>query len=194
MQGAAPSSAPPAASTRERHYAARRPWWLIALAVYSILLSLITGIPQFYYVLYGLHLVTIGPHSNLLGQVWYWFNGAGESGYVGHVDQGLYAGAVEDAFLLAPLYLATGIGLLARRRWVIPVGLMTGAMIFYGTLQLYIGDAFQNFSHVSSQLVYWLSLLPYMIYPLWLIPALLTRGARFAVRAPAQHDASRLMD
>lgn len=194
MQRAAPTSAPAATSTRERPPTRRRPWWLVALAIYSLLLGLITEIPQFYYVLYGLHLVTIGPHSNLLGQIWYWYNGSGESVYIGHVDPGLYAGAVEDAFLLAPLYLATGIGLLLRRRWVVPVGLMTGAMIFYGTLQLYVGDAFQNFNHVSSQVVYYLSLAPYMIYPLWLIPTLLTRRALFGIRTPTHPDGSHLAD
>lgn len=182
MQGSDPASAPSASSSSS---SPRRPWWLIALAVYSILLAIITGIPQLYYVLYGLHLVTIGPDSNPLGQIWFWYNFNGDNSYV-KVEPGLYAGAVEDAFLLAPLYLATGIGLLLRRRWVVPVGLMTGAMIFYGTLQLYVGDLFAGLSSISNQLTFWLTLLPYIVYPLWLIPALLTRRALFERGAPAR--------
>lgn len=185
MQGAAPASAPPAAPPRERPSGGRRPWWLVALAVFSFLLSLVTAVPQFYYVLYALHLVTIGPHSNVLGQVWYWYNFNGDNNYV-KVDTGLLSGAVEDAFLLGPLYLVTGIGLLARRRWVVPVGLMTGAMLFYGTLQLYVGYIFNGFSTLSNAVVFWLTLLPYLIYPLWLIPTLLARRAFFEGRAPGQ--------
>lgn len=49
----------------------RRPLWLSILAGFSLLLGIVTTIPQFYYVLFALHLVTIGPNSNLLGQVWY---------------------------------------------------------------------------------------------------------------------------
>ena len=49
----------------------RRPLWLSILAFFSLLLGIVTTIPQFYYVLFALHLVTIGPNSNLLGQVWY---------------------------------------------------------------------------------------------------------------------------
>lgn len=46
----------------------RRPLWLSILAGFSLLLGIVTAIPQFYYVLFALHLVTIGPNSNLLGQ------------------------------------------------------------------------------------------------------------------------------
>jgi hypothetical protein len=159
-----------------------------------LLLGLVSEIPQLYYVLYRLHLVTIGPHSKLLGQVWYWYNSSGESGFTGKIDPGLYAGAVEDAFMLAPLYLATSIGLIWRRRWVIPVGLIGGAMLFYGTAQTYVGDAFQDFSHVQSQLTYWLSLLPYIVYPLWLIPALLIRHELFEGRHPNLASGSRTAD
>jgi len=50
---------------------ARRLLWLSILAGLSLLLGLITTLPQFYWVLFALHLVTIGPNSNLLGQIWY---------------------------------------------------------------------------------------------------------------------------
>jgi|SRR5579859_3349629 len=39
---------------------AGRPLWLSTLAIFSLLLGIITTIPQFYYVLFGLHLVTNG--------------------------------------------------------------------------------------------------------------------------------------
>ena len=193
MPGAAPTSVQTSTPVRQPSARRRRPWWLFVLAIYSLLLGLITEIPQFYYVLYALGLVTIGPHSNALGQVWYWYNFNGDNSYI-KIDPGLLAGAVEDAFLLAPLYLATGIGLLSLRRWVVPLGLMTGAMIFYGTLQLYVGDAFAHYSSITNEFTYWITLLPYMVYPLWLIPALLTRRALFEVPQLADTTGSRIAD
>ena len=84
--------------------------WYGFLAVYSFVLAIITAIPQFYYVLFGLHLVAIGPNTNPLGEVWYWYILSGDNSYQ-RVDPGILAGAVEDAFLLGPLYFATGLGL-----------------------------------------------------------------------------------
>ena len=78
------------------------PLWLSILAGYSLLLGLITTIPQFYYVLFALHIVTIGPNSNPLGQIWYSYILNGDNSYL-KVDPGTLAGAVEDAFLLGPL-------------------------------------------------------------------------------------------
>ncbi|GAC1460008.1 MAG: hypothetical protein PVSMB4_19080 [Ktedonobacterales bacterium] len=51
----------------------RRPVWLSILAIYSLLLGLITGLPQLYYVLFALqpHVFAIGPHTNPLGEVWF---------------------------------------------------------------------------------------------------------------------------
>jgi hypothetical protein len=92
----------------------RRPLWLSILAGFSLLLGIVTTIPQFYYVLFALHLVTIGPNSNPLGQVWYTYILNGDSRYL-KVDAGVLAGAVEDAFLLGPLYVTTGVGLWLRR-------------------------------------------------------------------------------
>src|SRR5579863_315949 len=122
---------------------ARTPFWLYILAGFSLLLGIVTAIPQFYYVLFALHLVTIGPHSNPLGQVWFWYILNGDNSYQ-KVDPGILAGAIEDAFLLGPLYFATGIGLLSHRRWVIPVGLCTGAMIFYAIVGFFLGDVFSG--------------------------------------------------
>ena len=85
----------------------RRPLWLSILAGFSLLLGIVTTIPQFYYVLFGLHLVSIGPNTNLLGEVWYSYILNGDNSYQ-KVDPGILAGAVEDAFLLGPLYIATG--------------------------------------------------------------------------------------
>jgi flagellar biosynthesis component FlhA len=47
----------------------QRPLTVSILAVYSWILGIITAIPQFYYVLFAIHLVTIGPHSNFLGYI-----------------------------------------------------------------------------------------------------------------------------
>jgi hypothetical protein len=67
--------------------------WLIFLSVYSFLLAFITAIPQFYYVLFALHLVAIGPNTNPLGEVWYWYILSGDNSYR-RVDPGILAGAV----------------------------------------------------------------------------------------------------
>lgn len=106
-------------SARTRR-SARRPLWLSILAGFSLLLGVITTIPQFYYVLFDLHLVTIGPASNLLGQIWYSYILHCDNRYL-TVDPGVLAGAIEDAFLPGPLSVATGIGLWLRCSWVLPV-------------------------------------------------------------------------
>ncbi len=173
------ASAPVATATAPR---ATRPHWLSALTAYSLLLGVITTIPQFYYVLFALGLVTIGPHSNPLGQVWYWYILSGDNTYQ-KVDPGVLAGAVEDAFLLGPLYLATGIGLWQRRTWVIPVGLITGAMILYAIIGFFLGDVFAGLPTVTNGVSYWASNLPYLIYPLWLLPTLLFRRSLFMRQA-----------
>ena len=53
--------------------------WIIFLAVYSFILAVITAIPQFYYVLFALHLAPIGPNTNPLGEVWYWYILSGDN-------------------------------------------------------------------------------------------------------------------
>jgi hypothetical protein len=145
----------------------RGPIWLYVLAVYSLLLGIITGIPEAYYALYGLHLVPIGPHTNPLGEIWYWFNNNGENGYI-PAEAGFWAGAVLDGLVLGPLYIASGIGLWQRRRWVIVVGLCAGSMLFYGTMLLVLSDLFSHLHAVTNELSYWLSNLPYLIYPVWM--------------------------
>lgn len=151
---------------------------VMILAGFSFLLAIITGIPQFYYVLFGAGLVHIGPHSDFIGQLWYQYVLNGEAGY-DKVDPGALAGAVLDAFLLAPLYFATGVGLLRRSSWVRPVGLMTGAMIFYAILFFFFSDIFASFSAVTDVIVYWVTSILYLIYPIWLIATLLLRPRWF---------------
>jgi hypothetical protein len=159
----------------------RRPIWLAALAVFSLLLGLITTISQFYYVLFALGLVTIGPHSNFLGYIWYSYvlNGQ-QGGYLPGADSGIFASALEDAFMLGPLYITTSVGLWLRRSWVIPVGLMTGATIFYADLFFFLSSVLGSPPTLTGLITDVASALPYMAYPLWLIPTLLLRRSLFA--------------
>lgn len=162
----------------------RRSGWWIFLAVYSFILAVITAIPQFYYVLFALHWVPIGPNTNPLGEVWFWYILSGDNSYQ-HVDPGILAGAIEDAFLLGPLYFATGLGLIRNRRWVYPVGLITGAMILYAIIGFFLGDIFAGLNTVTNGFSYWATNLPYLVYPILLIATLLVswRRSKAAVRA-----------
>jgi hypothetical protein len=162
----------------------RRPLAITVLAGFSLLLGIVTGIPQLYYVLFAINpgIFPIGPHANPLGAVWYWYILNGDNTYR-TVDPGVLAGAIEDAFLLGPLYLATGIGLLRLRRWVIPVGLLCGGMIFYAILGFFLSDLFAGLPTVTNSASYWISNLPYLLYPLWLVPTLLVRRSLFLRRA-----------
>jgi hypothetical protein len=159
------------------------PLWLSILAGYTLLLGVITTFPQFYYVLCALKLVPIGPNTNPLGEVWYWYILSGDISYQ-DIDPGVLAGAIEDAFLLGPLYLTTGIGLWQRRPWVVPVGLICGAMILYAIIGFFLGDIFAGLPTVTNGISYWASNLPYLIFPLWLLPTLLFRRSLFAADAP----------
>lgn len=167
----------------------RRPLWLSILAGFSLLLGIVTFIPQLYYVLFALHLVPIGPNTNPLGEVWYDFILNGDSVYR-KVDPGYLAGAVEDVFMLGPLYIATGVGLWLRRAWVIPVGLMTGATISYAIVGLVLGDVFAGLPNVTNPASYWASNLPYFIYPLWLVPVLLFRRSLFTPKKERREERS----
>jgi hypothetical protein len=158
-----------------------RSGWFVFLAVYSFILAVITAIPQFYYVLFGLHLVAIGPNTNPLGEVWYWYILSGDSSYQ-RVDPGILAGAVEDAFLLGPLYFATGLGLARNSRWVYPAGLITGAMIFYAIIGFFLGDIFAGLNTVTNGASYWASNLPYLVYPILLLATLLVSRKGFTVK------------
>lgn len=162
---------------------AQRPVWLSVLAVFSLLLAIVTAIPQFYYVLYYFHLVTTGPGSNLLGQVWGWYGANVDHGALVR-DSGTQAGAVEDAFMLGPLYFFTAVGLWRRRSWVIPVGLITGGMILYAILYFILIYTFDHLSSVTDVLTFWVTTMPYLAYPIWLLATVLTRRTLFTATAP----------
>lgn len=181
MADSAGTATPSAAS-------ARRPIWLTVLAVYSVLLGLITFIPQLYYVLFAIdrHLFPIGPHSNPLGEVWYnYILGGHQGGYL-EVDAGTLAGGIEDAFMMGPLYLVTGLGLLRRRPWVVPVGLVTGAMIWYAILYFILSGTLGAHADTTDIVTTLVSSVPYLIYPLWLVPVLLARRSLFVARPTSQ--------
>jgi hypothetical protein len=56
---------------------------------------------------------------------------------------------------------------------------MTGSMIFYAIVGFFLGDIFAGLPSVTNDPSYWLSNLPYLLYPLWLIPVLLVRHELF---------------
>ena len=176
----------PAPVAAEEH--PRRPLSITFLAIFSLLLALITGIPQLYYVLFALnqHIFPIGPNANPLGQVWYWYILKGDQGGYLTVDPGTLAGGIEDAFMMAPLYLLTGIGLLRLRAWVVPVGLITGAMIFYAILYFFFSGILVANASTADVITVILSSVAYLAYPLWLVPVLLVRRSLFTQRRPAR--------
>jgi hypothetical protein len=153
----------------------RRPLWLSTLAVYSVLLGIITGIPQLYYVLFALdpRIFPIGPNANFLGYLWYAYILGGQQGGYLTVDPGTLAGGIEDAFMLGPLYVITGIGLWRLRAWVVPVGLITGSMIFYAILYFLLSGVLDPRASAIDIVTVVASSVPYLVYPLWLIPTLL---------------------
>lgn len=159
----------------------RRSLSILVLTVFSFVLAIITGIPQCYYVLSALRLVHIGPDSDPLGQIWYWYILNGEAGY-DKIDPGLLAGAVLDSLVLVPLYFTTGLGLARRRTWAVPVGLITGAMIFYAILYFFLNDIFGGLNSVTDALVYWSTSILYLIYPIWLVLTLLRQRDQFSGR------------
>jgi hypothetical protein len=157
-----------------------RPPWLIALAGLSFLLFLITGPEQLYYVLYVIspQVFGIGPHTNFFGELWYTYVLQGDNRYT-RFDPGLVTGAIEDAFMLAPLYLATGIGLLRRARWVVPVGLLTAGMIWYAIVSFIFGSVLGGLHNVTNNVTFWVPLVPYVVYPIWLAWTLIFRRRLF---------------
>lgn len=165
-----------------------RPIWLSIIAGFSLLLGIITGVPQLYYVLFAIqpHVFPIGPHSNPLGEVWFYYILHGHQGGYLEVDAGTLAGAIEDAFMLAPLYIVTGLGLLRRRSWVIPVGLMTGAIIFYAILYFALSGILASHADQADIMTTVWSSVPYLVYPLWLIPVLLLRRSLFSRAQPVE--------
>jgi hypothetical protein len=154
---------------------------LIALAVLSFVLALITGPEQLYYVLFSInpHLFGIGPGTNLFGELWYAYVLNGDNSYT-HFDAGLFTGAVEDAFMLAPCYLACGIGLLRRSRWVVPLGLFTAGMIWYAIVYFIVGDLASGLGSVTNAVSFWAPLALYVAYPIWMVITLVGQRKQFA--------------
>jgi hypothetical protein len=170
---------PPSAPSQE---AQKRPVVVTILAFYSIALAVVTGIPQLYYVLFAINrqIFPIGPHVNLLGAVWYSYILGGQQGGYLRVDPGTLAGALEDAFMMGPLYFITGLGLLRLSSWVFPVGLITGAMIFYANLYFLLSGTVGAPQTTTDLVATVLSSIPYFVYSLWLIPTLLLRRSLFS--------------
>ncbi|GEM_PF-788806 len=161
-----------------------RPLVITILAVYSIVLAIITGIPQLYYVLFAInpHVFPIGPNANPLGAVWYNYILGGQQGGYLTVDPGTLAGGIEDAFMMGPLYLITGIGLLRLSKWVYAVGIITGAMIFYADLYFLLSGTLAAHHTTTDLITTIISGIPYLVYPLWLVPTLLTHKSLFVGR------------
>lgn len=158
----------------------RLPMSVIALAVLSFVLALITGPQQFYYVLFAInpHLFGIGPHTNPFGELWYAYVLNGDNSYT-HFDAGLFTGAVEDALMLAPCYLACGVGLLRRARWVRPLGIFTAGMIWYAIVYFIVGDLASGLGSVTNAVSFWAPLTLYVAYPIWMVTELVVRRSLF---------------
>ncbi len=174
---ATPASAP---------FAARRPLAITLLAAYSLLLGVVTFVPQLYYVLFAINrdVFPIGPNANVVGALWYnYILGGHQGGYL-TVDPGTLAGALEDVCFLGPLYLASGIGLLRLARWMRAIGLITGAMGLYSIVYFLLSGVIGQ--HDSADLVTTVvSTLPYLAYDIWLLVTVLARPSPFASVAPA---------
>src|SRR5215469_16877039 len=99
-----------AANAADIHSADHRPLSVTILASFSLLLGIVTGISQLYYVLYAInpHVFTIGPNANPLGAVWFNYILNGQQGGYHHVDAGTLAGAIKDAFMMGALSVITG--------------------------------------------------------------------------------------
>lgn len=52
-------------------------------------------------------------------------------------------------------------------------------MIFYAIVGFFLSDFFADLPSVTNGISYWASNLPYLIYPLWLVPVLLFRRSLF---------------
>ncbi len=167
-------------TTPVRSAVTRRPLAFTLLAFYSVLLCVITFIPQLYYVLFALNpdAFPIGADANPLGAVWYnYILGGHQGGYLA-VDAGVLAGALEDVFLLGPLYLATGIGLLRPRPWSRNVALITGAMGLYSILYFVLSGTIGQHDPTDT-LTTILSAVPYFAYDVLVLAAVLTHQALF---------------
>jgi hypothetical protein len=55
-------------------------------------------------------------------------------------------------------------------------------LIFYAIIGFFLGDIFAGLPSVTNDVSYWASNLPYLIYPLWLVPVLLFKRSLFEVK------------
>jgi len=166
----------------------KRPIWLSILAVLYMLLGIVTAIPQLYYVFYYAHLVTASPHANLLGQVWYWYGTNVDTGALS-LDSGTMTGALEDAFMLGPLYFITGLGLWQLRSWVRLVGIFTAGGALYAILYFILTYTLDHLASVTDVVTFWATTLPYLALPIWLLVTLLTRKDLFTITGNAADTA-----
>ena len=163
----------------------KRPLPITLLAGYSLLIGVVTGIPQLYYVLFAINrgAFPIGPDANFLGALWYNYILGGHQRGSLPVDGGILTVAIADIFLLSPLYLATGIGLLRLRSWVYTIGLITGAMGLYSLLSFFLSDILGKTSFDQTDFIATLlSAVPYVAFDVWLLATLPLHRARFAPR------------
>jgi len=142
------------------------PRWVVALAAFSLLLAVVTGVSQLYWVLFALDPETfrIGTDTNWIGVAWEGHVRAGDAAY-GRPDAALLAGALLDGLVLGPLYAATGVGLLRRRAWVVPVGLLTAGMLLYGVLAYLLRVLLGGAPTVTDLGLVLAGNLPYLGYP-----------------------------
>ena len=54
-----------------------------------------------------------------------------------------------------------------------------GVMIFYAIVGFFLSDIFSGLPTVTDSISYWATSLPYLVYPLWLVPTLLLRCGLF---------------
>lgn len=177
----------PNVSTEIRR-AVRRPFWLSALIGYSLFLGIVTVFPQLYYLLFALqsHTFPTCPHARFLGQVWYSYILKMRQGRYLPADSGTFASAHEDTFMLGPLYTVTGMGLWLRRSWVIPIRIMTGAIIVCAVLYVFLRSVLVHQLSVADFWTDVASTVLYLVYPLWLIPVLFVRRSPLVRRQPAE--------
>jgi hypothetical protein len=159
---------------------AKRPLVVAILAGYSLLLGVVTFVPQLYYILFAINrnVFPISPNANFLGALWYnYIIGGHQGGYL-TPDPGTLAGAFEDVFLVSPLNLITGVGLLRLSRWTYPIGLLTGAMGLYSILYFFLSGVIGQ--HDATDIVTTvLSTVPYLAYDIVLLVIVLARRSLF---------------
>jgi len=158
----------------------KRPIWLSILAVLYLILGIVTFLPQFYYLLYFVGLVTPSPHADILGQIWYWYGHNIDTAAL-KTDSGTATGAIEDAFMLGPLYITTFFGLWGLRPWARTIGFITAGGGFYAIMYFILTYSIDHVASVKDLLFFWPTILPYAALPVWLATALIVRRKLFPI-------------